>query len=345
VDPSRVPTSRGFTLIELLVVIAIIALLISILLPALVSARRAGRAAVCESNLKQMGTSGASYAVDFRDAIFSFSWNTRTLPFPTQYPDLGAPPGTMFFDSESDARQATDIIRRRSPREPDFTKPQPWIPCVDYSHLVLLDYMTLPLPVSIAACPEDRPLRLWQSDIIGFNAGIFGQEQPTFTGFEGRVMRAKPYSSSYEVGPAAYDKSPLGGRVSQGGGQYYYGANSNTRIGGVRLDQVAFPSAKFHMYDTHTRHGKRRLYFAHEDAVQPVLQFDTAVLMRRTSESGRGWRPNQPDQGPTTFTYTPYQFEPPTSTGAQSEDFFGHYRWTRGGIKGIDVGAEVVGVR
>lgn len=58
---------RGFTLIELLVVISIIALLISILLPALGSARRSAQRIQSLSNLKQISTASFAFSTDDRE--------------------------------------------------------------------------------------------------------------------------------------------------------------------------------------------------------------------------------------------------------------------------------------
>jgi len=80
----RHPRTIGFTLVELLVVIAIIGLLIALLLPAIQASRASARAAVCRSNLHQIGVAYQSYLsslVSKNRGLKAAGWCTRLLPY------------------------------------------------------------------------------------------------------------------------------------------------------------------------------------------------------------------------------------------------------------------------
>jgi len=306
---------------------------------------------VCATNLRGFGTATASYAVDAQDRLWSFSWQGgRTLQ--SAYSDLSVPRGT---DLEAASAQAIDILRRRADRE-DMQFIDNWIPQILYNHLVLQDYLAQRLPEKMVCCPEDKLRLQWQADPMAFDRGEITPLAPDQGDNQGKRW---PYSTSYECIPAAFTPdrgdAPNYSSVSQAGQHRYYQFTniqmSNGIFGRRKLTEVAFPAAKVHLYETFARHfGKQGLFYAYQAAKNPLLFFDGSVQNKRTADSGRGFNPGNPSRAfPLLFNFIPAQWEEPVQGGGYYPDFesvvYGHYRWTRGGLRGVDFGAPEISTR
>lgn len=339
----------GFTLIELLVVIAIIALLIGILLPALGEARKTARMSICASNVKQLATAAGAYASEFEDRIAAFTWR-KGMKGLSRFPDLEAQARNANFETQATSAQAIDILRRRGGRE-DIMPINSWIPNVLYTHLVLQDYLASRLPEKLVVCPEDAVRLEWQRDPVNYATRFYPVPSSAGT----NAGKRWPYSSSYQFVPASYDRfasiltpTAAGKRLIQGNSHNFYSISTGVQMGNLHMTDVNFPSDKVYMQDSHGRHfGKLQLYYGYEDSRQPLGFYDGSVRVVYSRDTTVGWRPRQPAVARATlFRYSPSKWEPPMRDGSYPSGLgggggdivTGFYRWTRGGLKGIDMG-------
>jgi prepilin-type N-terminal cleavage/methylation domain-containing protein len=317
-----VPTRRlggsrsGFTLIELLVVIAVIAVLIGLLLPALSAARASARVVVCTSNLRQMGQGAALYRDDFREHIPGLSWKGGVTQ-ETRYQDLRTAPN----DKLAVTNQALEIVRERS-GNPNATA-SGWNPTMWFSHMVFFDYLSGSGEEPAAVCPEDEE-----------------QEERFYTpyrDFTNSQVRRK-LESSYELSVFGFSVDwKMGTRnpLSQNGNVWSSVNQPPDYVENRKWFEVAFPSSKVFMFDTFARHDKDsddKLFFE-PGTEQPLLFFDGSVNRRATDEANPGGRPDFPrNPDPTFIKILPWD----------QTSYPGVFRWTRGGLKGVDYGGSEI---
>lgn len=339
----------GFTLIELLVVIAIIALLISILLPALAAARKTARLSGCSANLQQLGRSTQTYALDHKDFLWNYTWKASNN-LPTEFADLR----TAANDQDAARNQYVDTFRRLTGRP--LAREATLLPQILYAHFVLFDYLAARLPEPIYTCPEDRVRLAWARNIDAYLAGSappYPAAAATPIAPGDRDIRWA-FSSTYEVTVSAYDglqsqniRSVGGAAVT--GRMRNLPTNHFVFSGGawvLRPQQhfnVAFPGQKVFLHEGHARHGRRDSYYALAGASVNVLTFDGSVRYQNNKNSNPGWDPWAPSSAaPFAYDYVPDNWEPRALSSTGRDRVFGFYRYTRGGLRGIDFGGGEV---
>ncbi len=361
-NPMQYATNRpnAFALTDAAVTVAAVAMLGALALPVLDAFRTDARLAGSVSNLRTLGKANAAYGAANDGMISGFDWGFKDVepvggPFGLYKCDLGNG-RTVTVDTLLELSQAQfpAILRRMTGRfEGDESRilfSTARVPHRRYSHLPLLDWYGGSASDPRAVAPLDIHLQEFQTDPLNYpklpGGDLDATAKDTWT--FNQVVNRWPYASSYQTTTYAWSPStpleftPYAMPIEPGPEGTLLQVNDQNAFAVQPSANVSFPALKAHMFeefDYSQGLGVNGMFFADPAASVNVLFFDGSARLVATADANPGWDPgNVCDQDATRdLAYVPIdsRYFPDYSGTALPQP----YRWTRGGLEGIDVGA------
>ncbi len=344
--------THGFTLLETVAVMGMLSLLIGVTAPAVKQARVGMRGSVSAANLAFIGQGTGMYAADHQGRLFSYNWGPgqHTMPNGKQKSATNSVDAAQWQDAE--------ILMRRTGRisGPDgIANVSTRLPHPRFTHLVLMDYLDQPFPSAVWADPADANLLQWQdnptnissTNNIPYSVGNIPPGYDSGASWSQLAVRQRwAYGSSYQRTVSAWNPDGIGGTA----GYVPVASTPNLMqsIGNFDLSlgrnflEIAFPSAKVHFFEEFDRRQAGSPYFGYDHAAPLKVMFDGSINERPSGEAAPSWNPVLGKQ-PWRQTYVPiHTFPIPLSGLGEMTTLSQRYRWTVGGLRGIDYGAPLM---
>jgi Tfp pilus assembly protein PilE len=339
---------RGYGLIETVVGVAIVGLIVLILVPAMHKARSQMHRSNSTAKLMIIGQGGAMYAQGNSGRLFSYSWRrfeTYLLPDGQEHSEL--------TDIRASARQNQEILQRWTGRiqgefKIEFLDSR--TPQRRYTHLVLMDYLNLPIESRLFIDPADEKLERWHDNPLEYRDAVRSlpySSDKDYTGYDedgswinSNVQQRWTFGSSYHSGPSAWQKDYPSSRFVPIPSTPHLFRSTSFPLdlhSGRSLDEVTSPSNKVWMFEEFDREQAGDPYFAYGRSRTEKLMFDGSVNSWLSGEAAPSVVPE--NGGIWAQTYVPLDQFPIPLGGLGDERLINQrFRWTHLGLSGVDYG-------
>jgi hypothetical protein len=339
-------------LFDLAVLISIFAAGAAIAAPTLNGAWQHRLARLSANNLHVQGIGLSMYANDHNGQIPTYSWRGPNKG--ESYVEYMLPNGNIrraHNDIDAAGIQNQVILQEMTGRiEGPFqiSGIVGRIPHRRYLHLNLMAYLGAKASGEIFVDPMDSNLLTWHRDPLNYSLGSTvpyapgnivpdGYEDPGFWATQSRRQRWA-FASSYHPAVSTWVPQETAGIL---GPSYesltdFTGSLDGRFYMGNQMDAVAFPSSKVYLHEEYDRRqGAVPVHFAYDFARPLKLMFDGSVDARASGEANSSYNPM--DDTEWVQPYIPLDTFPLPFGGAHDPTELNlRYRWTRGGLSGVD---------